>query len=257
MMPDPVKHVEINNKLRRIRGVSADDPYFTGLYNGFEDQFASLCRRYVPPDAVCVDIGANIGITSLILSDCASRGRVLAVEPSPAAYKALMANVSENDVGNVTLLQCAVGDNVGLAKFVEASAYGFVSDRGIEVEITTLEALMTRGKLDRLDFLKIDVEGYEPVILRAAVDVLTQHQPVVYLEFNSWCLIGHSRQDPISFAEWLFDNFSEVFVVHKEGPVQLTRLSRSGIFSFVHDNMVKHGCVNDLLVTNAASRLQH
>ena len=84
------KSIWVAEKRRLIRGISPDDPYFLSLSDDTETQFVDVCRRCVPPDAVCLDIGANIGITTLALSAIAFKGRVYSFEPSPTSYRRIL-----------------------------------------------------------------------------------------------------------------------------------------------------------------------
>ena len=236
-------------------GLSTSDLYFNALKDNFEDRFSRLCRRYIRDDYICLDIGANIGVTSLLIGDVCPKGAVIAVEPGASVFEALQQNIAANDLANVTPDNCAVGDKIGTARFVEHSAWGHIDEAGVEVKITTLAELKKRHNLPRVDFVKIDVEGYEPHILRSAADFLVEQRSLVYVEYNSWCLVAHSRFNPIEFLELVFDKFSEVYLVKKRGEGLIERLEPSNIIGFAHDNMVSGGCVDNLLLTSDRSRL--
>jgi len=251
------KTVIVNSKPRIVSGLRDADPYFASVCDGFEGDFALFCERYVGDDYVCLDIGANIGITSMILSDYSPSGRVIAVEPNADVSRALQQNIAANGLNNVTALRTAIGDSKGTARFNANSAFGHISESGVEVPLTTLGDLVTELALPRVDFVKIDVEGYEPVILRDAIEVLNAQGALVYLEFNSWCLIALSKTNPSEFLDWIFDKFEFVFVVRHGEDVLLERLPRSGVRGFLYNNLLNCHCLNDLVVTNDGRRLEH
>jgi FkbM family methyltransferase len=254
--PAPTKTVRVNAVKRRVQGISATDPYFVAVTDDFEDHFPRFCRRYVGRDYVCLDIGANIGMTTFAISDCCPDGRVIAVEPNRLGYAALEANIADNGLKNVTPFRSVVGSTKGTIGFAENSAFGHVAGNGIETPITTIEGLMTQFELPRLDLVKVDVEGFEPIILRHSIDTLKRHGTLVFLEFNSWCLLAYSRTDPVSFLQWLFDNFTHIHVVSRNERMILERIEKSQLLPFLHDNLVNQGCVSDLVVTNDPARLQ-
>jgi FkbM family methyltransferase len=121
-----------------------------------------------------VDIGANIGIFSLLAAERQS-SRVFAFEPHPENIRCLRRNVTANRQVNVTVLESAVSDRSGLQRlYVNTNAAGHslyatsVIDGGpdnVRVPTTTLPEIMDTYHLDRVDFLKMDCEGSEGVIL--------------------------------------------------------------------------------------------
>lgn len=64
----PIKNVNFGGYVFQLQGVNAEDAYFKGVGDGFDNEFYELCRRYILPDFVCIDVGANIGTKSLFLA---------------------------------------------------------------------------------------------------------------------------------------------------------------------------------------------
>jgi FkbM family methyltransferase len=251
------KTLRLGGEVLTIAGLSVDDPYFAHISDDFEPDFIQLCEEFIGDDYVCLDIGANIGLKSLILAHYVERGKVIAVEPSPTVALVLERNVVASGKSNLRFVRLAVGDHEGVVNFVDNSAYGHIAEDGIPVRVTTLSELVQWLGLDRLDFVKLDVEGYEFHILRNQVDLLTKHRSLVLLEFNSWCQLAFADCNPREFAEWLLQNFSHVFMLHKGGSSGelLRRIEPGGALHLLHTNMVHHGTLTDILVTNAPERL--
>jgi FkbM family methyltransferase len=152
----------------------------TGIYDLAMSEF--LWRMIGPSDQV-MDIGANIGYTTLLMARrVGPKGTVLAFEPHPDLFKQLNFNVSQfcqsNICGRVELTQCAVSSKSGVAT-LECSNGFEVNDgiarivdnsRGainpIQVKSVTLDEI-TRGR-GNYSVLKIDVEGHELSVLKGA-----------------------------------------------------------------------------------------
>jgi FkbM family methyltransferase len=127
-------------------------------------------------DGFCfIDIGANIGAYSLFVAARAGRSaRILAVEPQPEVFARLTYNIAQNPFGTVKAIACALADKAGeLTLFLDPGNKGESSVRilrssaaeTVRVPATTLLALMQSEGYDRLDAIKLDVEGAEDLIL--------------------------------------------------------------------------------------------
>lgn len=122
-----------------------------------------------------IDIGANIGAYSLFVAAKAGRGaRILAVEPQPDVFSRLTYNIAQNPFGTIKAVACALADKPGeLTLFIDPANRGESSVRilsssvgsTVRVPATTLLALAEGEGYDRLDAIKLDVEGAEDLIL--------------------------------------------------------------------------------------------
>jgi len=124
----------------------------------------------IKPGDVFVDVGANSGIfTSFAAKRVGPTGRVVAIEPMPAMLERLRFNVAANSFANVAIFATAVGEETGFA-----TLYIHPNNRGqsgmiplspgsmpIQVPVSTLASVVTSAELDRIDALKIDIEGFE------------------------------------------------------------------------------------------------
>jgi FkbM family methyltransferase len=255
-MSSPVKSVRIGSQLFEIAGISSTDPYFDSIGGGFEPEFDHICNDFVRDDYVCVDLGANIGMKSLLLPQYLPDGCVVAIEAAPKIAALLEQNIARSGRRNIKIVKTAIGDRDGSVRFKEASAYGHISSDGEEVPVRKLDSVVAELRLERLDFVKIDVEGYEFPILRSSTDLLNRHQSLVLFEFNSWCQIALHDMNPKEFAGWIFDHFMHVFMIRRNaGENYLERLPRDGMLHFLHTNLVYDNVVTDLLVTNYERRL--
>jgi FkbM family methyltransferase len=132
------------------------------------------------PGGVFVDIGAHIGLYSLIAARrVGPDGRVFAIEPQEACWAALHTNLSLNGLVNVTLVPGAAGDEDGRARFssISRSMSGMVTQNGeSDVPIFRLDTFARDASLRRIDVLKIDTAGSEYSALSGAAEHLEEHR---------------------------------------------------------------------------------
>jgi FkbM family methyltransferase len=147
-------------------------------------------RSLLGPGCVFFDIGSNFGYYSLTLAAALKRQcRVHAFEPNPKTYARLLGHIERNGMGNVVSAhQVALSDTEGTATLIERSDNSGASRlgndaAGVSVDVTTLDAFCTAHATERLDGLKIDVEGYEARVLTGGRATLSRFKPIIVIEF--------------------------------------------------------------------------
>jgi FkbM family methyltransferase len=159
----------------------------------YEPRLVSLLTRLVHPSDVCLDIGANIGVVSLILADLAPAGSVFAFEPGAGNLRYLERNVLDNHGRNITIEPVGLYDKPGTLRLhVDAAHPGGAHIAGTEVrgeaseEITVvaLDDWIGASGLERLDVIKMDIEGAELRALDGAHSVLSRFRPLLIIECN-------------------------------------------------------------------------
>lgn len=138
---------------------------------------------------VFVDVGAHIGkYTVLIAKVVGDEGLVIAVEPHPENYKTLMENVKLNNLKNVIALRMAAWSKEGKLKLFigdSHSHHSIIRDYGfgsIYVQARTLDKVFEELKVEKIDYIKIDVEGAELEVLKGLVKTFKKHSPTVIVE---------------------------------------------------------------------------
>jgi FkbM family methyltransferase len=156
----------------------------------------SLMQRIIKPHFTCVDIGANIGINAMFMARCCPDGRVFAYEPFDAIYGLLCRNIEQNRLANVTAINKGISDAAGaLAMVTDPELVGgaHVSEPGAAVgeghvgglfRFARLDEEMRERGVDRIDFMKIDVEGHELKALASAIHFLRSPGLQLAIEFN-------------------------------------------------------------------------
>lgn len=165
----------------------------------------------------------------------------------------LRRNLAANSITNVTVMQIALSDRDGELAFHEA-AFGAGSHvvtadhlgenwTNVAVPMMTLDQVV-RQQGGTVSFAKIDAEGHEPNILAGARQVIERDAPVLYMEFNSWCLNAFGGHSPAAFAKALW----RAFTVSRADPAGALSDVAGGPIGFLHGNLTQHGCVDDLVL---------
>ncbi|GEP06981.1 hypothetical protein MOX02_50190 [Methylobacterium oxalidis] len=252
------RRVPVAGRMRLIHAPLGDDA-FSRYSGGRFRHFRQFCEAVLDPDSVMLDVGANIGLTALVAAETARRGRIYAIEAAPRNFAALTRNVYEHGASVIRPLHCAVGPETGTVPFFDHSAFGYVvADANMAavpstpVPMRRLDDIAAEVGLARLDAIKIDIEGFEQEALTGAAGTLARFQPVVMLEFNSWCQIASYDKSPRRFLEWLLDTFPLLYI-WRDG--RLTDVRRLGVYEFLHLNLTRHRCNTDLIAAYAPDRL--
>lgn len=159
---------------RSINGHSIKLPASVARFykNGEEQEFHSILSLWAT--GISCDIGAHIGVTTVIIAR--SSTRVLALEPSPNNFKYLKSTVRRNSLDNVKIYKAAVAKNSGIRHF--ALRHGRANNGNSIVELSVKEVLievktLTLNKFNLVfDFIKIDAEGAEHEILQSSMEVI-------------------------------------------------------------------------------------
>jgi FkbM family methyltransferase len=177
------------------------------LLGAFERPTVAAFDKLVRPGSVIFDIGANVGAHTLQLAKrAAPNGRVFAFEPADFAFEKLRKNLALNpDLEKLTcayqiLLSC---ENAPLPK-PEIYASWPLRGRGQvhakhrgrlvptrKAAVDTLDNFVKRERIERLDLIKIDVDGHESQVLAGGVQTLTRFRPVLLLEISPYV---HSKE---------------------------------------------------------------
>jgi FkbM family methyltransferase len=150
-----------------------------------------LLRQILVPGAVAVDAGANIGIYSQFLARCVGpAGSVYSFEPAPENFERLRA--AAHRFSNVRVLQAAVGERSGkselyLSDTLNVDHRTYLTDNSarqvVQIEMVALDDYFKPGQ--RVDLIKMDIQGYELHALRGAGRVLADN-PAVKLLLELW-----------------------------------------------------------------------
>lgn len=180
----------------------------------FEPDVQDAFRLLVRPGMNCLDIGANIGYYSIHMAAVVARmgGRVFSFEPDEFAFGLLTKNCQENRLQDViTAFRFACGSEDGEARLYKdpnPANYGGMSLRppspssaSTSVPLRRLDSVISPGT--RIDFAKIDVEGYEALVLDGMRRIIAENSPILLCEFNTPALRTTGADGPARFLEQL------------------------------------------------------
>lgn len=164
--------------------------YFKYFPQNYEAENFEFLSRSCKPGAVIIDIGAHIGLFSVIAAQVTGKaGKVYAFEPAPATYALLQKTIAINKMEDVVeTRQQAVGQATGKITFFVSdnhadnsnSLVNYKEDRslhGIDVAVTTIDNFVQEKNITRLNFIKIDVEGAEYDALKGACNTFNNLKP--------------------------------------------------------------------------------
>jgi FkbM family methyltransferase len=142
---------------------------------------------------IAVDAGANYGACTVTAASLiGASGLVLSFEPASEAYSILVHNIEINGFTRVRAIRAALSDRQGKAQLFlhpDSSRNSLGTQEGSSgasenVGVTTLDRVFEQAGIDRVDFLKLDVEGAEELVLRGAKALLERSKPIVLLEVD-------------------------------------------------------------------------
>jgi FkbM family methyltransferase len=173
--------------------------FWMGYYS---QEVVSTLNDLLRPGMTLIDVGANIGEISMVSAKrVGGSGRVLAFEPLSSHADRLEANLRKNGLDWVSVARVAVSDYEGTTEIYESCGQGTESDEHFglnslyraqdnvaameSIGVTTLDSFLSRSPLDRIDVIKIDIEGSELPCLIGARETIARYLPYIVVEVQS------------------------------------------------------------------------
>ena len=177
------------------------------LFHDFEKNEISVLLQYLKQDDIVLDIGANIGFHALFESKAVgANGQVYAFEPVPATFNLMQANIKLNNFKNILPVNLGLSDKkseLSMNVSLEYDAWNTLGDPSkmnsnasifdgkVNVKLEKLDDFIKDGEIpiDRISFVKIDVEGWEKFVLLGGSQFFKDASPVLMIEFdevNAW-----------------------------------------------------------------------
>lgn len=165
------------------------------LFKTHEPLSTEVLKGELKKDMICLCVGANIGYYILLERKLVgAEGTVIAIEPSPLTYSCLKNNLRQNGFTDVPTFNYAFSQNDGTLPFLMNSRSNLSSvinenvpsSNGIIINVRarSLDSFAAQYKFDRLDFLSMDVEGYETEIFQGGWKTIDRFQPMLFIEIH-------------------------------------------------------------------------
>lgn len=201
----------------------------------------AIMQRMIKPGNVVLDIGANLGLHTAMLSRwVGEHGQVIAFEPNPELLPSLRQTIAH--MNNVSLYPCALSNetkttelfvpphNPDVASLADWTKEEYGSTHTVTCEQQQLDDLVSAGTIPRPDFIKCDVEGAELIVFQGAYETLNREDaPIVLFESNIYTVsgFGFDRWDAMNFLLELPAANYHIFEVEPNGQLT-TQLSQDG-----------------------------
>lgn len=226
---DPPGVLSIDLFGRRHRLASADQAFWRKAAAGdWERGTLRFFRRALgaSAEAVCVDVGAWIGPTALFAAQFCRR--VFAVEPDPAAYARLLANLRLNAAANIMPCRAAIAAFDGRAQLANrrhfgnsmtraqppTAAAGDISGDRATAPAMRLPAFIERFGIDRIDLLKIDIEGGEFDLLPQLLALPAKYRPAIHLSLHAPFFPAAERAGKLAAVAELAAQYTHIYDQH-------------------------------------------
>ena len=190
--------------------------YYLRELQRFSERDLDIVKLLVKPDDHVIDVGANVGwYTNVLSQSVGPGGRVYSIEPMPSTFSILTACVKKLKLTNVDLINCAASDQDGIvlmeAPALPSGGTNYYRARIIEEDIATnlpQRSHVKRKSIDsllndsaKISFVKCDVEGHEWAVVRGAKRIIRDSRPAWLIE------ISGDPDSPTSNSRALLDYF--------------------------------------------------
>ena len=195
----------------------------------------------LPDNAVIMDGGANLGYITvpMALKLKNTNAKIISIEAQRRMFYALAGTIALNDLYNVHAYNLALGEERGFVDMPDTdyganTDFGSISVSGKANEMsylnntTTLMVTIDSLKLPRLDFLKLDVEGYEPAALRGGLETIRANRPWMWIEYYD--CVSTYNQDKIKAILEPLGNYSFHYLkVDRQNMLCIPNEKREGV----------------------------
>lgn len=174
-------------------------------FKTYEPHVTAIITSLLKPEHVFLDIGCNVGWFILLAASIARKGKVIGLEPNHNNLQLLYQSIYENRFDNITIFPYAATDRSALLQLSGHAGSGFVhSVDGSDVDYVQGFAIDELLKDEsRIDLVKVDIEGHEPVALQGMRKTLHKYRPIVISEFHPKLIREVAKQEPQEYLDTL------------------------------------------------------
>jgi FkbM family methyltransferase len=160
---------------------------------GWEKSAIAFFKKSLKDEDIVIEVGANIGAHSLLIGKLiGKKGRLIAIEPTEYALRKLNRNISLNeDISNITVIDKIISDDEYKGKDIFNSDWSTKSTQSpcsIEFYSSTVDKVVEECLLQKVDMLKVDVDGYDFRVLKGAKKTIERFKPIIFVELCQYTL---------------------------------------------------------------------
>ena len=224
-----------------------------------------ILDKFIKPGAICFDVGAAYGRYTLVMSRLAgAAGRIYCFEPGDYSYQVLNNVVKFHRLKNVTLLKKGLSDEPGfvklsiplknkgklgasLAHLGPAENANYLSQA---IEVTTIDDYCLSSGINRLDFIKCDVEGAELLVVKGGEKIINTCKPTVFCEVEKDFLrrFGFLSAQLYGFFE---EKGYKAYVLEENKLEEVNQIENNGNYFFIAASNLFFACVEKVFSTSA------
>jgi FkbM family methyltransferase len=217
--PAIVVKTKYDNEIKIIANLQShiDAQIFWQGYQEADRGEIILMKKLLNPGSIFIDVGANIGVFSLVAASIAKHGEIHAFEPSKRLFSKLNENITLNGFTNIKtnnqgLFNEAIDKTLhhptgkGMVNAGAASLFPENQSEADNLEIEnisliTFDSYVDKHKFTKIDLIKMDIEGAEMDALQGAVDSLIRFKPQILMELDESCIqrAGYSFKEILDF----------------------------------------------------------
>ena len=158
-----------------------------------EPLVTEIIKQEIKKDMICIEIGCNIGYYALLESSLVGKnGVVIAIEPSPISFDCFKQNLLLNNISNVKPYNFAVGDTNKEIKFLVSQTSNWsrvikespYEGKTITLPLVKLDTFFPNLGLDHVDFIRMDIEGYEFNAYLGMTNIIKKYKPKLLIEIH-------------------------------------------------------------------------
>jgi FkbM family methyltransferase len=198
---------------------SVSQPLASGNY---EAHLRAFYQARLKPGMTFVDVGANIGLYSMLAAQLVGdSGRVISFEPNSENCRLVLLSIIKNRFANVSLFPFALSDKTGytfFATFLGSNGGMLPSDESVlnDPNCTVVPTMRMDDFIkERVDVIKIDVEGAEGLVVRGAQKLIEMHRPLVTSEFSMEMLPRVSRISGYDYLNYFKEHAYDAFIIDR------------------------------------------
>ena len=196
------------------------------VFSVWEPELSKIMDKYANKNEIFIDVGANIGYHSLYASNLFKK--IIAFEPLPMAYNQFKESVKINNYKNITVHQLACSNKEGKSRiyYYRDSLSHSTIDKppakgahkkptSLEIKTVTLDSFLKKTK-NRIGLIKIDVEGYEPLVMEGLKKIIKKHKPVIITEYHPVQLNNIKKGQALGYLETLDKDYKLIDLQNAE-----------------------------------------